>query len=65
MNKDILYRLYIQENKSQKEISLELGISTGKVDYFLRKYQIKKPKELKNEKKKTDEPRKVWWRIWI
>ena len=52
MNKDTLYRLYIQENKSQKEISLELGISTGRVDYFLRKYQIKKPKELKNEKRK-------------
>lgn len=48
MDKDKLYKLYIQENKSQKEIAQELSISQGMVDYYLRKYSIRKPQELQN-----------------
>ena len=52
IDKEYLYELYIQQNKRRTEICQILGISTGMVDYYLRKYSIRKPQELQNKLRK-------------
>jgi hypothetical protein len=42
LKKDILYKKYIQENKSIKTISKDLHCSESKVVYWMKKHNIKR-----------------------
>lgn len=46
MDKQQLYKLYLIDNLSAKEIAKILSLSLNQIKYLLKKYQIKKPKDL-------------------
>jgi len=47
ISKEMIEKLYINENLSGKETSLQLGVDPTKLHYLLDKYKITKPKRLK------------------
>jgi predicted transcriptional regulator len=58
ISKELLEKLYLDENKTQKEIAEQLGTTQSVVSYFCQKYNIHRPKR-RNHKNKykpwTDE----------
>jgi DNA-binding XRE family transcriptional regulator len=45
INKELLYKLYIEENKSQKEMAEILGVSRNTISLHCKKFNIIKNKE--------------------
>lgn len=61
VNKADLYRLYITERKTMKQISQELGIAVGKIHRLIHEYGI--PVRKIGDYPATDKQRPTWVRI--
>lgn len=61
VNKSDLYRLYVTERKTMKQISQELGIATGKIHRLIHEYEI--PARKCHDYPTTERQRQAWARI--
>lgn len=61
VNKSDLYRLYITERKTMKQISQELGIAVGKVHRLIHQYEI--PVRKLRDYPITDKQHQAWVRV--
>lgn len=50
ITKEELYKNYIADNKTTKEVALELNTSVATINRFLKKYEIKKDNSLRKTK---------------
>jgi len=56
---EVLKRLYVEENKKQREIAIILNRTQSTVSYFCKKYKLDKTKELKEQKHWSEEDKET------